>query len=290
MAVGDIFKNKFFIILLIVICLLTLSTIILNLSGHGSVVADIVNVILTPFQKFVVILKDSFSGFTGYFTEFNRMKDEIEELHEKLEAAESMNQDAWKLQEENDMLYSFFGIKKEHLDYDLQPAKITARDPGNYFTSFTIDKGAFHDLDKDMPVIAAKKIAGDKYIYPIVGYISEVGIMSSKIVPFIRTGTKVGVYIERTGETGIVEGDFELEKNGMCKLAYLSKDTVLEIGDKLFTSGNGNIYPEDLYIGEVIEIASDPNSHTMIGYIQPAVNFSDVKDVMVIRKFERSFY
>ena len=287
---GDIFKNKFFIILLIVICVLTLSTIILNLSGHGSVVTDTVNIILTPFQKFAVILKESFSGFIGYFTEFNRMKDEITELKNKLEAAESMNQDVLKLQEQIDTYESFYELKKERMHFDLQPAKITARSPGNYLSALTIDKGAFHNLDKDMPVVAAKSAGKDKYIYVIVGYISEVGLMSSKTVPFIRTGTSIGVYIERTGETGIVTGDFELEKNGLCILSHLSKETVLEVGDKIFSSGNGNIYPEDLYIGEVTEITSDPLSHTMIGYIQPAVNFDDVKEVMVIRKFERSFY
>ncbi|MCL1859796.1 MAG: rod shape-determining protein MreC [Oscillospiraceae bacterium] len=287
---GDIFKNKFFIILLIVICILTLSTIILNLSGHGSVVTDIVNLILTPFQRFAVIIKESFSGFIGYFTEFNNMKEEIAELRDQLESAESQIQDAWKLQEENDMLYSFFELKKKHPNYKFQNAKITAQDSGNYLSGLNIDKGALHNLEKDMPVIASKKIDKDKYIYIIVGYVSEVGIMTSKAVPFIRTGTSMGAYIERTGETGIVEGEFELEKNGICRLAYLSKETVIEVGDKIFSSGNGNIYPEDLYIGEIIEVIADPLSHTLTGYIQPAVDFDELKDVMVVLEFERSFY
>ena len=286
---GDIFRNKFFIILLIVICLLTLSTIILNLSGHGSVVTDIVNLILTPFQRFAVILKNSLSGFIGYFTEFNNMKEEIADLKEQLDSLQSEVQDNWKLREENDMLYSFFGLKKKHINYNFQNAKITARDPGNYISALIIDKGAFHGLEKDMPVIASKKIDQDKNIYIIVGYVSEVGGITSKAVPFIRTATSMGAYIERTGETGIVEGDFELEKYGICRIVNLSKETVIETGDKIYSSGGG-IYPEDLYIGEVIEVAADPLSHTLIGYIKPAVDFDEVKDVMVITAFESSFY
>jgi len=287
---GDIFKNKFFVILLIVVCVLTLSTIILNLTGHGSLVADIVNIILTPFRNFATLLKDGFSGFAGYFTEYNRMKDEIEDLKEQLEAAQSQIQDAWKLQEENDMLYSFYDLKIKQPTYKFQNAKITARDPGNYISALTIDKGSLQKIAKDMPVIASKKTDSDKPVYMIVGYISEVGLMSSKTVPFIRAGTSTGAYIERTGETGIVEGTFELEKDGLCRLAYLSKDTIIEVGDKIYTSGDGGIYPEDLYIGEIIEVTADPLSHTTTGYIKPAVNFDEIKDAMVIIEFERNFY
>lgn len=282
---GNIFKNKFFIILLVVVCVLTLSTIILNLSGYSSVVADITNVVLSPFGHFADIIKESLAGFAAYFTEFNRMKEEIFELREKLAAAEALNEDTRKLQEQNDMLYSFYGLKKERPDYTFQPAKITASNPGNLQLSFVINKGSFHHIEKDMTVIAA---AGEKYV--IVGYVGEVGITQSKVVPFIRTGSFIGAYIEeRIEETGIIEGEFTLERQGLCRIAYFSKDAVPEIGDKIYSSGGG-IYPENLYIGKIIEVKSDPFSQTMTGIIQPGVDFSELKDVMVILKFERKFY
>ena len=287
---GDIFKNKFFVILLVVICVLTLSTIALNLSGRGSIVSDIVNIVLSPFQKFAVIVKESFSGFTGYFTEFGRMKDEIEELRAKLDAAESQLQETRKLREDNERLMSFYDLKRKRPDYMFQDAKITARDPENYLSSFTIDKGSLQTLAKDMPVVASVGADAEKERYAIVGYVSEVGILYSKIVPFIRTGTSIGAYIERTGEAVIVEGDFELEKMGLCRISYLSKETMPEAGDKIYSSGNGNIYPEDLYIGEIVEVSSDPLSHTRTGLVKPAVNFGDIKDVMIILEFKRSFY
>jgi rod shape-determining protein MreC len=263
---------------------------ILNLTGHGSVVADITNLIFTPFQRFADILKNSFSGYSAYLTEFNRMKEEIADLKEKLETAQAMNEDSRKLREENENLYSFYGLKRQHTEYELQPAKITARGDGNYLSSLTINKGSFHNIEKDMPVIASKPSAsGAGYDYTVVGYVSEVGLMSSKVVPFIRTGTYIGAYIGRTEETGIVEGDFELEKDGLCRIASLSKEAVVEAGDKIYSSGSG-IYPENLYIGEVTEVEADPLSRTVTGRIEPDVNFNEIKDVMVILKFERKFY
>ena len=282
---GDIFKNKFFIILLIVICVLTLSTIILNLAGYGSVVADVTNIILMPFQMFGELIRESFSGFTAYFTEFNHMKEEITELKEQLDSLEAYAE-YWRGQaQENEMLHSFYGLKIKRPDYDFQPAKITARDPGNYSSGFTINKGFFEQIAKDMPVIAVKGME-----YAILGYISEAGGLSSKVVSFTRAGSYIGAYIQRTEEIGIVEGTFELDKKGLCRLVNLSKDVIPEVGDKVYSSGEGTIYPEDLYIGEIIEVIPDPVSHTMTAIIKPAVDLNEIRDVMVIRGFERNFY
>ena len=284
---GNIFKNKFFIILLILICVLTLSTIILNMAGYGSAVADITNLILTPFRHFTGIITESFSGFAAYFTEFSRMKDEIEDLKERLAAAEALNEDTRVLQEQNEMFMSFYELKKERMDLKPQPAKVTARDPGNYNSSITINKGSFHNIEKDMAVVAASGKEGE---YVIVGYVSEVGITSSKVVPFIRTGSSVGAYIKRTEETGIVEGTFELERYSLCRIANLSKEAVLEEGDRIYSSGAGSRYPENLYIGEVVGVEGDPLTQTMTGLVKPAVNFDEIRDVMVILEFERKFY
>jgi rod shape-determining protein MreC len=293
---GDVFRNKFFIILLIIICVLTLSTIILNMTGHGSVVADITNLVLTPFNQFADIITESFAGFGAYFTEFGRMREEIADLRSRLEIAEALNEDTRILQEQNEMFRSFYELKRERMDFDLQPARVTARDPGNFRSSLTINKGSFHGVEKDMPVIAAAGTgtgAGtgtETESYVIVGFVSEVGATSSKVTPFIRTGSYVGAYIKQSEELGIAEGDFRLERHGLCRLVPFSKEAEIEAGDKIYTSGTGGIYPENLYIGEVIEVESDPFTQTMTGIIQPAIDFGGIKDVMVIIKFERKFY
>jgi rod shape-determining protein MreC len=87
-----------------------------------------------------------------------------------------------------------------------------------------------------------------------------------------------------------VEGDFELEKKGLCKLSYLPKDVDLRVGDKIISSGYGGIFPEGLNIGEVVSIEPDELSHTLVGYVKPAADLSLIRDVMIIREFERKFY
>jgi rod shape-determining protein MreC len=286
---GEIFRNKFFIIMLIIICVLTLSTIILNLSGYGSVVSDITSLILSPFQGFSQIMRTSFSGFTGYFTEFSRMKERIAELEEQLAAYQSEAGEARRAIDENIMLRSFFELKRQRMDFDLEPARITAGSPGNFSSEFTVNRGSLHGIGRDMPVVAA----GSGADYIVVGYIREVGLTSSKVVCFIRAGEAIGAYIERTKETGIIEGVFELEQDGRCRFRPLPGDSALEfqVGDRIYSSGEGSRYPEGLYIGEIIRLVADPFTHTMTGIIEPAMDFSGgtVRDVMIIRSFERKF-
>jgi cell shape-determining protein MreC len=124
-----------------------------------------------------------------------------------------------------------------------------------------------------------------KLVVGLLDLVGQGGVGAFLLV--VSFEVQLGVF--RRGQGG-VEGDFELEKNGLCRIAYLSKETMPEVGDKIYSSGNGNIYPEDLYIGEVIEVAADPLSHTMTGYIKPAVNFDEIKNIMVILEFKRSFY
>jgi rod shape-determining protein MreC len=100
----------------------------------------------------------------------------------------------------------------------------------------------------------------------------------------------VGAYIKRTSEIGIIEGEFSLEKEGKCLLGSLYKDTDLQVGDKIYTTGFGDIYPKDLYIGKVTEVLPDALSHSMTGYIEPAVDFNELRRVMIILEFDREFY
>ena len=279
---GGIFKNKFFIILVIIACVLTLTAMILNVMGYGSITTDITNVIIMPFNAFADIIKDSWSGFAAYFTEFNRMKEELAEKNEYILELEEQIEDIRDIKDDLDGLITYFGFMEEHTNITkFQDATVIGRDAGNYQPNLIINKGSFHNIKPNMPVITDKGI---------VGYISEVSYLTSTVSLFIRTTKSVGAYIKRNKQIGIVEGDFSLEKSGKCMLGSLPKETELVVGDKIYTSGYGDIYPKDLYIGKVTEVVPDLRTHSVTGYIEPAVDFDELRKVMIILEFNREFY
>ena len=277
-----VFKNRFFITMLVIAIILTVAAMALSIAGQGNMVSDIVNIILYPFQTFTNVLKDSFSGFAAYFTEFNNLKKENAELKEQLALLENKLYEAVDFKEKYEELLAYHNIKQANIEYDRQPATVIARGSGSFMSILTINQGTLHEIEQDMAVISPDGI---------VGYISETSFATSKVVLFTRASVSISAYINRTGITGVVEGDFELEKKeGLCKLIMLPKDADLRIGDRIISSGYGGIFPEGLVIGDVVEIVPDGASHTMIGYIKPAVDLSTVRSVMVIRNSERKFY
>jgi len=279
--VVQVFKNKFFVIALTVAIILTVAAMGLNIAGHGNIVSDAVNIIIYPFQVFANVLKDSFFGFTSYFTEFNNYKKENAELKEYIALLESKLDGAIDFKERYEDLLAYHNIKQVNIEYDRQPATVIARGAGNFISTLTINQGSLHEIEKNMPVISPDGI---------VGYIGEVGLGTSKVILFTRTSVSISAYIDRTGITGIVEGDFELEKEGLCKLTMLPKDADLRVGDRIISSGYGGIFPEGLTIGVIVDIKPDDLSQTLIGYVKPAADLSKIRNVMVIHSFETKFY
>ena len=282
---GDIFKNKFFIIFLIAACVLTIVTMGLNLAGYGNLVSDIANTVIRPFQMFANMIQNSVSGFIGYFTMFNELVEENAILRERIQEFEAKWSIMSEIEDRNEFLMGFFELKQERPDFRLQDASIIAGSAGNYILEFTVNRGSFHGVELDMPVIASG--AGGE---SIVGFISNVGIMTSRVSPFIRPSNSVGAYIRRTGDTGMVEGDFELGRVGLSRFAPLSRDADIQVGDRIYSSGYGMIYPQGLFIGTVIEVVNNPLMQSQHAYVEPSVNFDQLRDVMIILEFNWQFY
>jgi rod shape-determining protein MreC len=278
---GDIFKNKIFIILLIVVCVCTIATMVLSISGRGNIISSAANFVISPFQNFAGLIGESVTGFADYFVKFNELKEENAELKKRVAELENSIEDAKITEEENERFRAVLELKKAHPDYKFQDAAVIGQSTGNYISYFTVNKGDIHGVKKDMPVIADNAV---------VGYVSEVDVASSKVTPFIRTSNSVGAFIKRSRDTCLAQGDFELEKEGICRISTLSDEVDIQSGDEIYTSGYGGIYPEGLYIGRVSEVFPDPLTHTPAAYIEPAVNFSKLQDVMIILEFDWVFY
>ena len=282
---GDIFKNKFFIIFLIVACVLTIVTMGLTLAGYGNLVSDVANTVIRPFQTFANMIQNSVSGFIGYFTMFNELVEEnamLREREQELEAEISLLREK---RAENEFLRGFFELKRERPDFQLQDASIIAGSAGNYIFEFTINRGSFHGVEVDMPVIASGP-GGES----IVGFVSNVGVMTSRVSPFMRPSNSVGAYIKRTGDTGMVEGDFELGRAGLSRFAPLSREADMQLGDRIYSSGYGMIYPQGLFIGTIIEVVNNPLMQAQHAYIEPGVDFDQLRDMMIILEFGWDFY
>lgn len=270
------FKGRQTAVLITVVLVLGIIIGVINAFGAKlTFVENIINTAVTPLQKAVCKAQDGISGFFGYFSDVDLIRDENAKLKEENYSLKEKLKNAELAEKENESLRNMLGLKKVLSEYDLECAFVSARDPGNWFGTITVDKGTSNGIKVDQTAISAEKA--------LVGRVCEVGSNWAKIVTVTDPDCSVGAVTERSGEYGAVEGDAVLEQQGMCRLSYISKNTSLLVGDTVMTSGLGGIFPSGIIIGRVSAIKTDMQGISQYAEIVPACELDKLSSVFIIK-------
>ncbi len=270
-------KNKFFIGIVIAAVLFAAVPTALSAMGVQNPLRNFVNILTTPLQKGFNYVTDALDGFSSYFTEFDDLVAENAALKQENAALRDRLYNAEEIENLNAWLDDFLELKRAHTDFHFAAANVTGRESGNYMTVFTVDRGSAHGIEKGMPVVSADGV---------IGYVDEIGVTWAKVRTLIESAASIGAYVERTGELGLVEGNFALASDGVCEITYLAADSEVQVGDRILTTGYGSIYPRDLVIGCVTEIIPDEFSRTLTARITPAADLTDLDKVMIITEYD----
>ena len=270
-------KSKAFIICLVSAIILTLIPTMVAAFGGMDLLRSFAGTIAKPFSLAGSKVAEAFNGFVDVFADYDNLKKENAKLKEELEAYKEKEYNEQLLKEQNDWLKDYINFHSSNPSFKLTDAKIVSREAGNYGTVITLNKGKAHSIKKNMPVITADGL---------LGYVSEVAVDWCKVTTVIEAKNSIGVYSERKGTQGILEGSIELREQGLCKMTFIDSADGVQIGDKIFTSGGAkSIYPADLYIGSVSDLKIDPITGEAVATVTPKIDFtnlSQISDVMVI--------
>lgn len=258
--------------LFIVIFAVTLSAM-----GQTGPINNTLNVIATPFRYVGLKIGEAFHGFSRYFTSIDELDKENQSLIEEIERLEGELADSQAIKEENERLREYIEFKKTYPDLSLTEALIIGSESENHSTVFTLNKGREDGIKVGMPVVVSKGV---------VGSVCEVGSTWCKVRAITEASSSIGAYVSRSGETGLIEGDISLKGTGECILNYLPTDADIEVGDLIYTSGLGIVYPRGLIIGEVIEIKTDEYLRMKVAKVRCAVNFDSLTYVMIVTDYD----
>ncbi len=268
-------KNKFKILLAVVTVILVICIIIgvTAKKKDTSAAEGALGSATSDVQGGVTSVSNSVSGFFGYLTNMKGYEKENEKLRERIASLEDDLRKTENLKEENERLRKMLDLKSKDKNFDSVVADVVAFEMDNFSKSYTINKGIKDGITQNCAVITP---------FGLVGYVSDAGRNWAKISPIVDAKVSVSATIMRVSNTAIVQGDMSLMKDGLCKMTYVSKETGIEIGDYIETSGAGGIIPAGIYIGKVTEVRSDVTGVSQEAIIQPGVDFSNLKEVMVI--------
>ncbi len=238
-----------------------------------SVPARIVATVVKPFQNgfswVVSQVSDYLSSWrlrTTIELEYNKLKAQNDDL-----IYQSMLNS--ELEAENERLNALLGVVGDYRTMNPIVAKVTNKETGNWFRTFTIDKGSRDGLETEMAVINADGL---------IGYIYKVYDFSSEVITIVDSRCSVAAIIQSSRDQGIIKGTLGLEDEATCRMYYLPVDLVPRPGDTVVTSGVGQPFPKGLKVGVVRESTRymDENKHYVV--IEPYVDFMHIEEVLVL--------
>ncbi len=272
------FKSRTFIsICILAVLLLGLSLLSMTERGKVTIIEDILGIVITPLQRASSRLVSAGGNFAEVFTEYEALEQKNEQLQKDLEKAQAELRDAQQAIIENDNLREILNIAEQNEDYTFKMAHVIAKEQTGYSAMITLDRGSAQGLAMQDMVITG---AG------VVGYISELGTTWAKVTTLLDSSCEIGVLASRTQDIGVLEGEFTLAENYLCRLSYLKNEASLSMGDSLETSGIGGIFPKGLFVGRVKEIRAEAHGLSQYAVVEPAVDFSDLDTVFVITEFD----
>lgn len=235
--------------------------------------------ILTPIGKWTNKISHNVSDFFADLRNMPALNEENKELKKKIVELEDENR------RYEDIIGKTDYLKKEdqllrNTKLNLLASQIVGKEPGNWFDRFTIDKGLKDGVKKGDTVVQAIEIEQGIIVEGIVGRIIDVGDNWSKTVTVVDELSRLAFKITRTQDGGVISGGLDLD--GQIKGYLFDHKSDIIKGDKIMTSGLGEVYEKDIYVGEVVQVTSDDNDLMKEILVKPAIDFKKLYKVYII--------
>lgn len=269
-------SRQFKVILTILIALITVSIIFSVMGSKISPQSNIVGTVTAPIRSAVTTISNAFSDFFTALSDGNEIMLENTELEAQINNLREQLADYEKISKENDFYKDYLEIKDQNPDFKFAPATLISRDNSDPYKAFIINKGSADGISAHDPVITD---AG------LVGFVSEVGLTTSKIATILSPDLTLGALDNRTNDSGIISGSLETNEKGFTKFKNLPHSCSVSVGDYVVTSGEG-VFPKGLLVGTIETIANDKYNTSLYASVKPFVDIDEVRDVMVITEFE----
>ena len=265
--------NRYILLGLSIFCVLmmVLSSFSDKVGGPFKTVA---NVTVIPLQQGMNQIGGWMGDMKDNFSTMKQLKSENKKLREQVDALTTENNYLQEERYEFERLQELYKLDQNYAEYEKTAAHVIGKDAGNWFGTFTIDKGSKDGIEVNMNVLAGSGL---------VGIVTDVGPTWAKVRSIIDDSSNISAMAISTSDTCIVSGDKALMGTGQIAFSQMeNNDNVVAVGDQIVTSYISDKYLQGILIGSVSEVNVDSNNLTRSGYITPAVDFKNIQEVLVI--------
>lgn len=223
---------------------------------------------IESFKMWMVGLLCSVQEQWDSFQSYLNLKQRNEQILKENTRLALENSAIYEIRLENERLRALIGFKNQS-EYQLIAANVIVKGTLGLISGIVLDVGTKDSVRKNMPLVVANGLVGKVY---------QVGKNQSIGHILLDQNFRVSAKIQRSRVETIVSwngGDF-------CWLKEVPKRSDVKQGDRVITSGYGEIFPPGIFIGQVTEIKESPRGMFMDIKMKPAVDFDRLEEVLVI--------
>lgn len=265
------------IVIIIIVILIAVLSYALKTDKKLNTFESIVKDTVVGIQKVVYM---PFRNFSSMISDYRSLKDVLEEnkiLKANVEKIESIESENAELKKEIEELKSELNIEHVLSDYDYLNATVISRNATTWYNNLTIDKGSHNGITEGMVVINSTGV---------IGKITNVSTFSSdvKLITTKDTNNKISVTIISGDNhlTGLINNyDY---KTGYLEVEGISNTEKVSVGDLVYTSGLGGVFPSGILIGKVESITTDVYDLAKIINVSPSADFDNINYVTVLKR------
>ena len=236
-----------------------------------------VGYVLIPFQSGVNAIGTSLYNHIRDFSTMQEAQAENEELKGRVAELTEENNRLQAEQYELERLRELYALDQDYMQYEKVAARVIAKDSGNWFQIFRINKGSNDGIKENMNVIAGGGL---------VGIVTDVGANYATVRSIIDDASRVSCMSMRSGDNCIVSGDLTLFQEGLLGLDHVKKEADIQEGDKIVTSNISDVFLPGILVGYATELTTDSNNVTKSGQIVPVAEFDNLQEVLVITQLK----
>lgn len=225
--------------------------------------------IIGSAQNGITSVTDYFKGIWTDYTDLINVREENKRLREELQKYKATNNEYREAVATNVRLAKLLEMK-ESLPAPTLTAQIIGKDPSQWFKTIIIDRGSSDGVQTGMPAVTVEGV---------VGQVMNTSPHYAKILLATDPNSAIDALIQKTRVQGIIKGN-----GNAYEMHYVLKNSDVQKGDRIVTSGIGGVFAKGLSIGTVASVTKTRRGMFQKITIEPSTDFSQLEYLIIIMK------
>ena len=272
-----VIKNRHLLAIMTFFCISAIALTVTNVVSIKPL-RNIAGMMIVPFQNGINDVGGWLADQQDGFRDTQELAQENEQLQEQIDSLTEQNNLLQQNQQELERLQELYQLDQNYSQYEKVAAQVISKDPGNWYSTFVINRGSDDGIQVDMNVLADGGLAG---------IVTEVGKDWATVRSIIDDSSNVSATVASTSDNCMVTGNLLLMEEGKLNfIQLLDREDKVQPGDRIVTSDISDKFLKGILIGYIDEVEMDSNNLTKTGYLVPVVDFAHIHEVLVIKELK----